>query len=59
MYIIPFTACSIVHSVETQYPQMLHSLDVWHKSKKLKKALAEVSNKAKAKFYFMGCANIL
>ena len=54
MYNIPFTACSTVHSVETQYPQMLHSLDVWHKSKKLKKALAEVSNKAKVKILFYG-----
>ena len=26
-------------SVETKYPAVHHSLDVWHKSKKLKKAL--------------------
>ena len=29
-------------SVETNYPAVHHSLDVWHKSKKLKKALGEV-----------------
>ena len=27
---------------ETKYPSVYHSRDVWHKAKKLKKALAEV-----------------
>ena len=29
---------------ETKYPNMVHSLDVWHKAKILKKALAEVTS---------------
>ena len=28
--------------LETKYPDIYHSCDVWHKAKKLKKALAEV-----------------
>ena len=28
---------------ETRYPEIFHSLDVWHKSKKLQKVLAKVS----------------
>ena len=28
--------------IETKYPDVYHSRDVWHKAKKLKKALAEV-----------------
>ena len=28
----------------TEFPEYHHSLDVWHKSKKLKKSLAEVSS---------------
>ena len=30
----------------SKYPNVFHSLDVWHKSKKLKKALAEVATLA-------------
>lgn len=44
---IPFVTLIIVVCVyhillETNYPGIYHSRDVWHKSKKLKKALAEV-----------------
>jgi len=28
--------------IETQYPSVYHSRDVWHKAKLLKKAIAEV-----------------
>lgn len=34
IYVIPYIA--------RDYPNSVHSLDVWHKSKKLKKALEEV-----------------
>lgn len=34
---------SVQKSLETNYPTVYHSLDVWHKSKKLKKALGEAS----------------
>ena len=34
--------CCITHHVARDYPHIFHSLDIWHKSKKLKKALAEV-----------------
>ena len=32
-----------VFFIATKYPQIHHSMDVWHKLKKLKKALHEVS----------------
>ena len=32
-----------IHDIAREFSQYFHSLDVWHKSKKLKKCLAEVS----------------
>ncbi|XP_065886789.1 uncharacterized protein [Dysidea avara] len=43
--VITDASSSVRKMIETQYPQMLHSLDVWHKSKKLKKALAEAGKR--------------
>ena len=28
--------------IEDKFPNIIHSMDIWHKSKKLKKSLAEV-----------------
>ena len=36
------TCFNCLQNTETKYPSVYHSRDVWHKAKKLKKALAEV-----------------
>ena len=37
------TTLTTVYDTAREFSQYFHSLDVWHKSKKLKKCLAEVS----------------
>ena len=33
----------IMYYIGREYPEVVHSLDIWHKAKKLRKALAEVT----------------
>ena len=44
----------IIISIATKYPMIQHSLDIWYKSKKLKKALGEVDNLDDMHFYNFG-----
>ena len=44
MYVVLLKKSVSCISIATKYPTIQHSLDIWHKSKKLKKALGEVSS---------------
>ena len=49
-------ACAYQHGpffAADDYPEVHHSYDVWHKSKKLKKALAKVNKNILFIVYFM------
>ena len=37
------TICMFIFYLATHFPEVHHSMDVWHKSKKLKQALTKVN----------------
>lgn len=54
-----YKLCALIHNayditIETDYPAIHHSRDVWHKAKKLRKALSEVFSITSERYFILG-----